>query len=242
MLGCFAGFELCPEFVPRLSERPLIQWGNRDLSRDTPIFGTSTSRSSIASSGCFILGQVPVVSLALSPVANYAPTSALIRVSKARRRDIAAWNEALHLERLSGRAIEDLRQRSTADRWQLANVFRRQGDRMMSATPPFYRDAVSRFYYSMYHAMRAVVFFVHGGDDHQEHSTLPAHTPADFTNAAIWQNALKDARERRNAADYDPYPKADRAHRAAALQLQGEARELLRLSREYLRSKGCAHL
>lgn len=113
---------------------------------------------------------------------------------------------------------------------------------MISARPPLYRGALSRFYYSMYHSMRAVVYFSHEGDDFQAHSKLPGYTPDDFPEASLWQNALKDARTRRNAADYDAYPKSDKAYRAGALALQVQAIELEKLSREYLKLKGCAHL
>jgi hypothetical protein len=94
----------------------------------------------------------------------------------------------------------------------------------------------------MYHSMRAVVYFSHGGDDYQAHSKLPGYTPVDFPQASLWQNTLKDARTRRNAADYDAYPKSDRAYRTGALELQVQANELGKLSREYLKLKGCAHL
>jgi uncharacterized protein (UPF0332 family) len=175
-------------------------------------------------------------------MANFAPPTSLLRLSKAEKKLIGAWREGVHLESSTGRSLEELRQRSTADRWGLARAFRRQGDRMIAAQPPLYRDALSRFYYSMYHAMRAVVFFAEGGDDHQEHKKLPAYTPTDFPQAPLWQNALKDARTKRNAADYDAYPKSEKAYRAGALELQTKAQELEKLSRAYLIAKGCAHL
>jgi uncharacterized protein (UPF0332 family) len=173
---------------------------------------------------------------------SFASSETLLRLSKAEKRLLLAWREGVHLEGSTGHSIEELRQRSTADRWGLARAFRRQGDRMMVATPPLYRDALSRYYYSMYHAMRAVVFFTHGGDDHQEHSKLPGFTPGDFPQAMLWQNALKDARTKRNSADYDAYPKSDKAYRSGAVELQGQAQELERLARQYLSEKGCNHL
>ena len=98
------------------------------------------------------------------------------RVLKAQKRDLSAWREGRYLEVSSGRT-EDLRSRGAADRLELAVRFRRQADRMLKMKPPLYRDAVSRYYYSMYHAMRAVVFYVESGDDFQEHSELPKRTP-----------------------------------------------------------------
>jgi uncharacterized protein (UPF0332 family) len=175
-------------------------------------------------------------------MSSFASSTTLLRLSKAEKRMLNAWREGVHLEASSGHSIEELRHRSTADRLGLARSFRRQGDRMLGVAPPMYRDALSRYYYSMYHAMRAVVFFVEDGDDFQEHSKLPGKTPDDFPQTTLWQNALKDARTKRNAADYDAYPKSDRAHRTGALELQEKAQELEGLSRAYLLNLGCKHL
>jgi uncharacterized protein (UPF0332 family) len=172
----------------------------------------------------------------------YAPPATLTRVLKAQKRDLSAWREGLYLERSSGRSLDELRSRGTADRLGLAVRFRRQADRMLKLQPPLYRDAVSRYYYSMYHAMRAVVFYVEHGDDYQEHSELPKRTPKDFADASLWQNALKDARERRNAVDYEPYPKSDAAARKTAEAMQSQAADLIRQSRSYLKARGCSHL
>jgi hypothetical protein len=67
-------------------------------------------------------------------------------------------------------------------------------------------------------------------------------TPKDFANASLWQNMLKDARERRNAVDYEPYPKSDAAVRRAAEAMRSQAADLIRESRSYLKAKGCLHL
>jgi uncharacterized protein (UPF0332 family) len=172
----------------------------------------------------------------------YAPPTTLTRVLKAQKRELSVWREGLYLERSSGRSLEELRSRGTADRLELAVRFRRQADRMVQIRPPLYRDAVSRYYYSMYHAMRAVVFYVEYGDDYQEHSELPKRTPKDFPTASLWQNTLKDARERRNAVDYEPYPKSDAAVRKTAEAMRLQAADLIRTSRSYLKTKGCLHL
>jgi hypothetical protein len=94
----------------------------------------------------------------------------------------------------------------------------------------------------MYHAARAVVYFSHGGDDHQSHSDLPTKLPDDFVDAGLWQNSLKDARSRRNQADYDPYPMAEATWRPIAAILANEAPRLVALAEQYLRAKGCTHL
>ena len=91
----------------------------------------------------------------------------------------------------------------------------------------------------MYHIFRAVVFFVVGGDDHENHSVLQNHIPSDFPNQAIWQNKLKTARLERNRADYDPYPSFDKSFEAVARTVVSETEALLPVARAYLRRKGC---
>jgi hypothetical protein len=91
----------------------------------------------------------------------------------------------------------------------------------------------------MYHAMRAASYVHHGGDDHQQHSELPQHTPVDFPNAAAWTNRLKVARAKRNEADYEPYPKSGAAWRPHAQAVAADATALLIETRAYLLRKGC---
>jgi uncharacterized protein (UPF0332 family) len=109
----------------------------------------------------------------------------------------------------------------------------------MSQSNPPYRIVIARSYYSMYHAIRAVVFFSHGGDDHEEHSALPKHIPPDFPERARWENKLKNARLERNRAEYDPYPKSEKAYAGAATDILTDAQTFLTLARLYLRKKGC---
>jgi uncharacterized protein (UPF0332 family) len=101
------------------------------------------------------------------------------------------------------------------------------------------RLTISRAYYAMYHSLRAVAYIYHGGDDHQQHSDLPQRLPSDFPDVAIWGNQLKSAREYRNQADYDPYPKSIAYWRDIAQLVDSDSKVLLPLTRNYLRSKGC---
>ena len=93
-----------------------------------------------------------------------------------------------------------------SDRLELAGSHLRTADTLAQAT--LYRSAISRNYYSMYHAARAIVFGYHKGDDYQRHSVLPTHLPPPLPNASRWKNELDDARLVRNMADYDLYPRA----------------------------------
>ncbi|MEU9965131.1 HEPN domain-containing protein [Streptomyces malaysiensis] len=145
----------------------------------------------------------------------------------------------MHLTHSTARSITDLQQQACLDRIELAKNFLIAGDKLMKARPALYRSAVSRYYYAMYHAARAVAYFYHGGDDHESHSKLPKAIPGDFADSAVWQNQLKDARSRRNEADYDPYPTDTHSWRRVAKDLQVKAPSLLSLADTYLKQKGC---
>jgi uncharacterized protein (UPF0332 family) len=175
-------------------------------------------------------------------MAKFARSKALRRVTSAKKNTIDGWREGRQLEVESGHTLEDLLQRVASDRFKFAKLLLRDAERLAAQNPPQYRAAVSRSYYAMYHAMRAAAFVFHGGDDHQEHKTLPAHAPTDMTNADIWSNKLKDARERRNQADYDPYPKSEAAWRRPADDLMPDAKALVKEVRVYLQSKGISHV
>jgi hypothetical protein len=173
---------------------------------------------------------------------RFADPERLRRVSEGTARDHGLWTEGVFLEGDTGRTLDELRDRAASDRLALAAACIRRAAAMMRARPPMYRDAVSRSYYAMYHAWRAVAFYVHGGDDHQEHKRLPDFDPPGLGNSALWQNRLKDAREARNRADYRAYPKAETAWQREAQLRQAHAIELVRLCRAYLKVRGCRYL
>lgn len=171
-------------------------------------------------------------------MAQIAKRERLLRISKATRSTLGLWAEGVDIAASTGRSIEELRDRATADRLALSKQLLAEAEAMLRLSPPLNRSAISRLYYSMYHSMRAVVYYQHGGDDHERHSSLPGNTPTDFPNHALWQNALKDAREYRNAADYDPYPKSSQAWSSTAAAVAANARALISVSQAYLRTKG----
>lgn len=148
-------------------------------------------------------------------MAKFASSTTLRRVSTATKKLIDGWSEGRHLETESAHTLEELRARVASDRVGLAKALLRNAERLAAQLPPLYRAAVSRGYYATYHAMRAAAYVFHGGDDHQEHKTLPK-APTDMTTPNTWSNKLKDARERRNQADYDRYPKSEAAWRVSA--------------------------
>ncbi|WP_172671131.1 HEPN domain-containing protein [Rhodococcus sp. RD6.2] len=100
--------------------------------------------------------------------------------------------------------VSELIQQIVSDRLQLAGYHLRNGDILLGRGE--YRTSISRHYYAMYHAARAVVFADSKGDDHQGHSVLPNHLPTNLDGRARWVQDLKFARLIRNEADYDLYP------------------------------------
>jgi len=174
---------------------------------------------------------------------QYAPNErALLRISKLDKKTIVLLAEGVHLTSSTSRSIDDLRQQACSDRLVLARGLLATGNKLLRVRPPQYRSAISRYYYCMYHSVRAVVYFVHGGDDYQPHSELPAQLPVDFVDSALWINALKDARSHRNDADYDPYPSSLASWRVVAADLAANAQSLLTESEQYLKRKGCAYV
>ena len=65
-------------------------------------------------------------------------------------------------------------------------------------------SAVSRAYYAMYNAARAVVFLL-AGKDVDNHEALARSLPHRVPRQAEWQKKLNDYRRLRNEADYDPF-------------------------------------
>jgi uncharacterized protein (UPF0332 family) len=164
----------------------------------------------------------------------------LLLVSKSHKKTIDLWKAGASLEERTGYEIDVLRSKATVDRIALSQRLRLAAKAAVKGTTPSFRSATSRSYYSMYHALRATAFFVHEGDDHEEHSKLPSGIPADFPDRANWENDLKNARYERNRADYDPYPKNDLMFRTVAVELISKAEALLPVVRSYLKKKGCS--
>jgi hypothetical protein len=163
----------------------------------------------------------------------------MLRLGQAPKDLIGHWKEGVSLERDSGSTIEQLCLAVAAGRWLLAYDFRRHGNALLTRTPPLFRSVISRYYYAMYHALRAASYIHTPGDDHEKHSVLPRNIPADFPNRDAWSNQLKSAREFRNQADYNPLPQGAATWRDLALTIRPHVDELLPVAKTYLTSKGC---
>ncbi|MEU0687029.1 HEPN domain-containing protein [Streptomyces uncialis] len=166
----------------------------------------------------------------------------LARITQADKRTLATFVEGVSLQTRSSRVISDLQHQVCADRIRFSASFLVSAQKALNSRPGQHRSAISRYYYSMYHAARAVVYFNHGGDDHEKHSVLPTKLPTDFPNSSYWQNELKDARLNRNSADYDPYPESQKHWQGLAKALSVTAPTFLQLATQYLKQKGCAHV
>lgn len=165
--------------------------------------------------------------------------SRLNRLAKSNRATTSAWKEGVSLESDTGATIQNILMRLAAARWRLAYSFKNEANRLMQLSPPMYRSAISRYYYSMYHATRACVFIDNEGDDHEAHSQLPTHIPATLDPAGNWQNKLKDARLLRNRADYDAYPRKESAWKTEANDLRIDSLQLMVVTKNFLITKGC---
>ncbi len=163
----------------------------------------------------------------------------LLFVSKSNKKTIVSWKAGVSLQERTGYQIDELRVKATADRIELSQKLCLAAKAAVRGPDRSYRSAISRAYYSMYHAFRAAAFFIHEGDDNEEHTQLPSGIPGDFPNRATWENDLKGARFDRNRADYDPYPKNDLMFKHSALELIKKTDGLKLVVRTYLKKKGC---
>lgn len=164
-------------------------------------------------------------------------TNELLLISKSNQETLRGFSQGAQLTNRSGKSIRELQVRVALDRIKLANLHLRQASSASKTKIPQYRSTVSRAYYAMYHAARAVTYISIGGDDHEQHSVLPTKLPPDFPDCENWKNALKLARLERNRADYDPYPSGDNEFSKSAEQLLQNARTMLKVARVYLQSK-----
>lgn len=163
----------------------------------------------------------------------------LLLVSKSPKKTIDLFKAGASLQARTGYEIDVLRSKATVDRIELSQRLCLAAKAATNGANASFRSATSRAYYSMYHALRATAYFVHQGDDHEEHTKLPSGIPRDFPGRAAWENDLKGARLERNRADYDPYPKNDLMFKSIALDLIKKAEDLSPVVRSYLKKKGC---
>ena len=167
----------------------------------------------------------------------------LLRLSKLPRAHIELLKEGVSLETALARPVDDAMAQAVADRLALAEEFLSMAEVLVRSRSNMWRAAIARYYYAMYHAMRAASFQDHGGDDHEQHTTLSQRgVPSDFPNRALRINELRAARALRNEADYDPYPANSAYFKTEAKSIRPTARAFVTEVRNYLRAKGNPHV
>lgn len=164
----------------------------------------------------------------------------LNHVAKAKKNSIAAWKYGVELEQHADVSIDTIMKRVAARRWRLADGFRKQANQLFALSPSLSRSSISRYYYAMYHALRACVYLENEGDDYEDHSKLPTQIPPGLDPSKIWQTKMKDARIARNNADYEAYPLSSAFWRAQATNIKADATALLAVTKTFLTAKGCS--
>ena len=163
----------------------------------------------------------------------------LHRVTKLDAKTLVILKEGVSLEAGLSQPLADVMYQTVSDRLDLADEFMGMAKALMRSRSDLARPAIARFYYAMYHSMRAVAYQYFEGDDFEAHTTLSVKgVPTDFPNNAVAKNDLKEARTLRNEADYDQYPLNRAYFRTQAKTLQPTASAFVQTARTYVRSKG----
>lgn len=160
----------------------------------------------------------------------------LNRIAKITAEESGLWAEGIDLKGRTGKDIKLLMHRAAKARFAMAQAFQREGDAILSAKISV-RSAISRHYYAFYHAARAVVYADVKGDDYEKHALLPLSLPATLPNVGQWKNNLKDARDTRNRADYELYPRSNHLWESDAVRLQQYSHDFLPIARSHIELK-----
>jgi uncharacterized protein (UPF0332 family) len=172
--------------------------------------------------------------LALTPVEER-----LHRVTKLPTKTVLLLKEGVSLESYLSRSLDDAMAQTVADRLDLADEFLAMAHALMRSRRDLSRPAIARYYYAMYHAMRAASFQFFNGDDFEDHAALSTKgVPSDYPAAVLASNDLKVARLLRNEADYEQYPSNRTYFKAEARTLRPVATDFVAAARAYVTSKG----
>jgi len=99
------------------------------------------------------------------------------------------------------------------------------------------RNAISRCYYAMHHAGRAVIFSV-SKTDVTRHDKVWEGLPKDFPERREYQRRLKDWHSLRNKVDYSPYVEPGQSFRALQQSSLKDTAEFVQACRQYLKERG----
>lgn len=132
--------------------------------------------------------------------------------------------------------IDSLIKQVVSDRLSLSGYHLIAADSLLLAQS--FRTTISRFYYAMYHAARAITFADNKGDDYERHQVLPNHLPIALPNRQYLVSNLNTARLLRNEADYDLYPVKDDDWKNEARTLAGVASKFCEACEEFALDQG----
>ncbi|MFF5424991.1 MULTISPECIES: HEPN domain-containing protein [unclassified Streptomyces] len=132
--------------------------------------------------------------------------------------------------------VAQLIQQAVTDRLLLAGEHLRSGDHLLFAGQ--YRSAISRHYYAMYHAARAIVFAEKRGDDFERHHILPRNLPTNLPDKSVREVELTNARLLRNQADYDAYPVSESEWAGDARALSVAAANFMQACQDFASTNG----
>lgn len=129
--------------------------------------------------------------------------------------------------------VDQLINRLVRDRMAKATDYLTFAQQLDASLPLHQPHIISRCYYVMYHAARALALHVRRSDlDH--HGRLPAILTKELgTN---YGKLLADWRDKRNHLDYSPYPPADLAKQTVTAV--SDASSFLTVCRDYLQNRG----
>lgn len=163
----------------------------------------------------------------------------LLVIQKFRKSQIDLLKNGVRLVGVAGRPIDDLLRDASTARFRLAKRFLRSAVRLKSQRPALNRDVVSRAYYAIYHSARAVSFLTQPGDDYEAHDKVANGLPTDLPDVENWRNKIKDARLKRNEADYEPFMASDPNFRNASTSILKTAVDFTNACSSYLKAQGC---
>lgn len=135
--------------------------------------------------------------------------------------------------------LDEIVHKLTADRFALAQEIFATAKLLDINSPGGQRAAISRSYYAMYQASRAIVFHYERSDIDNHHA-LPQRLPDKLPNSKHWADRLVDWRKKRDEVDYSPYPRG--ALDVMAAEALREAEDFLNLCGQFLIERGCIHV
>lgn len=143
----------------------------------------------------------------------------------------------------AGTSVPQMKGMATRARMDLGIEFLRVGRSLLrsgarKSDAAELRSSIGRLYYAMYQGACALVYDDFGGHDKNGHQDVPKYLPRQFPQRAQRLNDLKDARLRRNEADYGPYPVAAAHWQAIATTVESAAATFVAEADTYLRGKG----